>query len=64
MKQILEKTVSTYRRDWDTKLDGALWAYRIAYKTPIGTFQHKLLCGKVCHLPIEIEHKAYWAIKS
>ncbi|GJY99114.1 reverse transcriptase domain-containing protein [Tanacetum coccineum] len=44
-------------------LDDALWAFRIAYKTPIGCTPYKLVYGKTCHLPIELEHRAYWALK-
>lgn len=64
IKQILEKTVATSRKDWSSKLPEALWAYRTAYKTPIGTTPFKLVYGKSCHLPVELEHKAYWAIKN
>ena len=64
IKQILEKTVATSRKDWSSKLSDALWAYRTAFKTPIGTTPFKLIYGKSCHLPVELEHKAYWAIKN
>lgn len=52
IKQILEKNVATSRKDWSSKLHEPLWAYRTAYKTPIGTTPFKLIYGKSCHLPI------------
>ncbi|XP_024006559.1 uncharacterized protein LOC112083064 [Eutrema salsugineum] len=63
IKNILQKTVSTTRKDWAVKLDDALWAYRTAYKTPLGTTPFHLVCGKACHLPVELEYKAVWAVK-
>ncbi|GJV39162.1 reverse transcriptase domain-containing protein [Tanacetum coccineum] len=55
--------ISENRASWSDKLDDALWAFRTAYKTPIGCTPYKLVYGKACHLPIELEHKAYWALK-
>ncbi|GJV15492.1 reverse transcriptase domain-containing protein [Tanacetum coccineum] len=63
LKQILERTVGENRASWSDKLEDALWAFRTAFKTPIGCTPYKLVYGKSCHLPIELEHKAYWALK-
>ncbi|GJR58886.1 reverse transcriptase domain-containing protein [Tanacetum coccineum] len=64
LKRILERTIGENRASWSDKLDDALWAFRTAYKTPIGCTPYKLVYGKACHLPIELEHKAYWAFKA
>nr|GEX52311.1 reverse transcriptase domain-containing protein [Tanacetum cinerariifolium] len=63
LKRILERTIGENRASWSDKLDDALWAFCIAYKTPIGCTPYKLVYGKACHLSIELEHKAYWALK-
>ncbi|GJU81833.1 reverse transcriptase domain-containing protein [Tanacetum coccineum] len=63
LKRILERTVSKNRASWSDKLEDALWAFRTTFKTPIGYTPYKLVYGKSCHLPIELEHKAYWALK-
>nr|GEW80896.1 reverse transcriptase domain-containing protein [Tanacetum cinerariifolium] len=63
LKRILERTVGENRTSWTDKLDDALWAFRTAFKTPIGCTPYSLVYGKSCHLPLELEHKTYWALK-
>jgi len=58
----LEKTVASTRKDWSIKLDDALWAYIITFKTPIGLSPFQMVYGKSCHLLVEMEYKAYWAL--
>nr|GEX77725.1 reverse transcriptase domain-containing protein [Tanacetum cinerariifolium] len=59
----LKRTIGENHASWSDKLDDALWAFHTAFKTPIGCTPYKLVYGKACHLPIELEHKAYWALK-
>nr|GFA46715.1 reverse transcriptase domain-containing protein [Tanacetum cinerariifolium] len=63
LKCILERKVEEHRASWPDKLDDALWAFRTAFKTLIGCTPYKLVYGKLYHLPIALEHKAYWALK-
>ena len=59
IKSILEKTVNNSRKDWSKKIEDALWAYRTAFKTPLGMSPLRIVYGKACHLPVELEHRAY-----
>nr|GEV02061.1 reverse transcriptase domain-containing protein [Tanacetum cinerariifolium] len=63
LKRILERTVGENRALWSDKLEDALWAFRTAFKTPICCTPYMLVYGKSCHLPLELEHKAFWALK-
>ena len=59
----MRKTVNRSWKNWSKKLDNALWAYKTAYKNPMGMSPYKMVYGKACHLPLELEHKASGAVK-
>ena len=61
IKSILKKTVNSSKKDWAKKIDDALRAYRKVFKTPLGMSPFRLVYGKACHLPVDLEHRAYWA---
>nr|GEZ92095.1 reverse transcriptase domain-containing protein [Tanacetum cinerariifolium] len=63
LKRILGRTVGENHALWNDKLEDALWAFCTAFKTSIGCTPYRLVYGKACHLPLELEHKAYWALK-
>nr|GFB39117.1 reverse transcriptase domain-containing protein [Tanacetum cinerariifolium] len=63
LKQILKRVVGENRALWSDNLEDALWAFRSAFKTSVGCTPYRLVYGKACHLPLELEHKALWALK-
>ena len=63
IKFIMEKTVNNSRKDWSKKIEDALWAYSTTFKTPLGMSPFRIVYGKACQLPVELEHQAYWATR-
>nr|GEW95837.1 reverse transcriptase domain-containing protein [Tanacetum cinerariifolium] len=63
LKRILKRTVGENRALWSDNLEDALWAFGTAFKTSVGCTPYRLVYGKACHLPLELEHKAFWALK-
>nr|GEZ12058.1 reverse transcriptase domain-containing protein [Tanacetum cinerariifolium] len=63
LKRILKRTVGENHALWSDKLEDALCAFRTTFKTSVGYTPYQLVYGKACHLPLELEHKAFWALK-
>nr|GFC38648.1 reverse transcriptase domain-containing protein [Tanacetum cinerariifolium] len=63
LKRILERTVGENHASWSDKLEDTLWVFQTAFKTSVGCTPYRLVYGKACHLPLELEHMAYWALK-
>nr|GEZ65072.1 reverse transcriptase domain-containing protein [Tanacetum cinerariifolium] len=61
--RVMAKTVGENHASWSDKLEDALWAFQTAFKTLVSCTPYRLVYGKACHLPLELEHKAYWALK-
>src|SRR3954465_12456820 len=55
--------MNSSRKDWSKKLGDALWVYRTAYENPMGMSPYNMVYGKACHLPLELEQKAYWVVR-
>ena len=55
--------MSKNEKDWTDKLVDVLWAYRTTFKTPLGLSPYRVVYGWLCRLFIEIEHRAWWAIR-
>jgi len=60
---VLQKVVQPNTKDCSKLLEDLLWAHGTAYETPFGMSPYRVVFGKACHLPVEIEHHAYWAVK-
>nr|GEZ33052.1 reverse transcriptase domain-containing protein [Tanacetum cinerariifolium] len=63
--KVMHKYRVTHRLStaYHPQTSGQVKAFCRAYKTPIGCTPYKLVYGKACHLPMKLEHKAYWALK-
>ncbi|RDX99505.1 hypothetical protein CR513_17445, partial [Mucuna pruriens] len=56
IKKLLQKMANLSHK-------GALWAHRTTYRTSLGMSPYQIIFNKACHLSVEIENRAYWAVK-
>ncbi|GJW72994.1 reverse transcriptase domain-containing protein [Tanacetum coccineum] len=56
LKRILERTVGEHLASWSDKLDDALWAFRTAFKTPIGCTPYKF--SRASLRPAGLDHSS------
>ncbi|RDY10713.1 hypothetical protein CR513_04721, partial [Mucuna pruriens] len=57
------KPTNMNRKDWSRHLEAALWSHRTTYRTPLRMSPYRIFFGKACHLHVELEYRAYWAVK-
>lgn len=60
----LQKMVNPDRKNWSLRLNDTLWAYRTTFKIILGMSPYKPVYEKPYHLSVELEHRAYCAIKT
>jgi ribonuclease HI len=57
---IMKKTIDDNQRDWDNRLQEALWAYRTTYRTPTQVTPYSLAFEIEVVLPLEVELPSLW----
>ncbi|RDX81728.1 gag-pol, partial [Mucuna pruriens] len=60
---VVHRIAKAYHPQTNGQAKDALWAHRTVYGTPLGMSPYRIVFGKACHLPVEMEHRAYWALQ-